>query len=39
MKELGLDESKEAIINNILELIIKDDRKLIEAAIRVYKDL
>ena len=39
MKKLGLDESKEAIINNFREFIIKDDRKLIEAAIRVYNDL
>ena len=37
--KLGLDESKEALINNILELTINDDIKLIEAAIRLYNDL
>ena len=40
--KLGLDESKESlevIINNIKELTIKEDRKFIEAAIRLYNDL
>ena len=37
--KLGLDESKESLINNILELTINDERKLIEAAIRLYNDL
>ena len=37
--KLGLDESKEALINNILELTINDDIKLIEAAFRLYNDL
>ena len=36
---LGLDASKESLIVNILELTINDDRKLIEAAIRLYNDL
>ena len=31
--------NKELLINNILELTTNDDRKLIEAAIRLYKDL
>ena len=46
LMKLGLDESKESLIcetasliNNILELTINDDRKLIEAAIRLYIDL
>ena len=37
--KLGLDASKESLTNNILELTINDDRKLIEAAIRLYNDL
>ena len=44
--KLGLNESKEALIcetasliNYILELIVNDDRKLIEAAISLYNDL
>ena len=37
--KLGLDVSKESLINNILELTTNDDRKLIEAAIRLYNDL
>ena len=32
-------ESLEVIINNIKELTIKEDRKFIEAAIRLYNDL
>ena len=36
---LGLDVSKEALINKILELTTNDDRKLIEAAIRLCNDL
>ena len=37
--KLGLDASKGALINNILELTINDDGKLNEAAIRLYNDL
>ena len=37
--KLGLDASKESLIDNILELTINNDRKLIEAAIRLYNDL
>ena len=37
--KLGLDECKEALISNILELTINDDRKIIEAAIKLYNDL
>ena len=37
--KLGLVASKESLIDNILELTINDDRKLIEAAIRLYNDL
>ena len=37
--KLGLDVSKEALINNILELTTNDDRKLMEAAIRLYNEL
>ena len=37
--KLGLDVSKEALIDNILELPTNDDRKLIEASIRLYNDL
>ena len=33
------NESLEVIINNIKELTIKEDRKFIEAAIRLYNDL
>ena len=29
----------DSLINNILELTINDDKKLIEAAIRLYNDL
>ena len=32
-------ETLEIIINNIKELTIKEDRKFIEAAIRLYNDL
>ena len=31
--------NKDLLINNILELTTNDDRKLIEAAIRLYNDL
>ena len=40
--KLGLDVSKESLesfINNIKELTINDDRKLILAAITLYNDL
>ena len=40
--KLGLDVSKESLeslINNILELTTNDDRKLIEAATRLYNDI
>ena len=40
--KLGLDVSKKSLksfIKNIKELTITDDRKLIEAAIRLYNDL
>ena len=35
----GLDDSKEALRNIILELTVNNDRKLIEAAISLYNDL
>ena len=34
-----LNLNKEQLVNNILELTTNDDRKLIEAAIRLYNDL
>ena len=40
--KLGLDvgkESLESFVNNIKELTVNDDRKLVEAAIRLYNDL
>ena len=37
--KLGLEESKESPSNNIKELTIDDDRKLISAAISLYNDL
>ena len=40
--KLGLDVSKESLesfINNVKELTINDDRKLILAAITLYNDL
>ena len=40
--KLGLDVSKEsleALINNMKELTIKEDRKFIETAIRLYNNL
>ena len=37
--KLGLDESKEALKNNIHKLNFKNDRKLNEAAFRLYNDL
>ena len=36
---LELDLDKNQLVNNTLELTINDDRKLIEAAIRLYNDL
>ena len=35
----SLDGDKELLVNNILELNINDDRRLIEAAITLYIDL
>ena len=35
----SLDEDKELLVNNILELTINDDRKLIEVAIILYNEL
>ena len=35
----SLDLDKDQLINNILQLTINDDRKLIEAATRLYIDL
>ena len=35
----SLDLNKDQLVNNILELTINDDRKLIEAAIILYNDL
>ena len=35
----SLDLNKSQLVNNILELTINDDRKIIEAAIRLYNDL
>ena len=37
--QASLNLNKEQLVNNILELTINDDRKLIEAAIRLYNDL
>ena len=37
--KLGLGASKESLTDNILELTINDDRKLIEAATRLHNDL
>ena len=37
--ELDNKYNKDLLINNILELTINDDRKLIEAYIRLYNDL
>ena len=39
VKLLRLDGDKDLVVNNILELTINDDRKLIEAAITLYNDL
>ena len=38
-KKTSLELDKDQLANNILELTINDDRKIIEAAIRLYKDL
>ena len=35
----SLDEDKDLLVNNILELTINDDRKLIEATITLFNDL
>ena len=35
----SLDGDKDLFVNNILELTVNDDRKLIEAAITLYIDL
>ena len=37
--EASLNLNKEQLVNNIIELTVNDDRKLIEAAIRLYNDL
>ena len=37
--QASLNLNKGQLVNNILELTINDDRKLIEAAIRLYNDL
>ena len=37
--QASINLNKEQLVNNILELTINDDRKLIEAAIRLYNDL
>ena len=39
IRRTSLDGDKDLLINNILELTINDDRKLIEAAITLYNDL
>ena len=39
LKATSLDLDKDQLNNNILELTIDDDRKLFEAAIKLYKDL
>ena len=39
IKYASLDGDKELLVNNILELTINDDRKLIDAVIRLYNDL
>ena len=39
IKDVSLDGDKDLLVNNVLELTINDDRKLIEAAIRLYNDL
>ena len=39
IKNASLDGDKDLLVNNILELTINDDRKLIEAAITLYNDL
>ena len=39
IKNASLDADKDLLVNNILELTINDDRKFIEAAIRLYNDL
>ena len=39
IKNALLDGDKDLLANNILELTINEDRKLIEAAIRLYNDL
>ena len=37
--QASLDGDKELLVNNILDLTIKDDRKLIEVAIILYNEL
>ena len=37
--QASLNLNKEQLVDNILELTINDDRKLIEAAIGLYNDL
>ena len=38
IKNASLDGDKDLLVNNILELTIIDDRKLIEAAITLYNN-
>ena len=38
IQNASLDGDKDLLVNNILELTINDDRKLIEAAFRLYND-
>ena len=39
IRQASLDGDKELLVNNILELTINDDRKLIEVAIILYNEL
>ena len=39
IENASLDGDKDLLINNIKELTINDDRKLIRAAITLYNDL
>ena len=39
IRQESLDGDKDLLVNNILELTIKDDRKLIEVAIVLYNEL
>ena len=39
IRQASLDGEKDLLVNNILELTINDDRKLIEVAIILYNEL